>query len=107
MAAYEARGCARDNLLMQIPATWAGLEAVKVLESECIQCQVVHVFSFSQAVAAVNHKASVIVPCIRRINLWYDQHPGAIRDPKVCPLRAFRKRGHTANPSTCSSSRCF
>lgn len=78
-----AGGLAREHLLLQIPGTWAGLQAVKALEADGIQCQVTHVYSFAQAVAAVKAAASVLVVNITHINLWYDRNPGAIRDPHV------------------------
>jgi len=79
---YEAQGVGRDSLLIAIPATWAGLQAVKSLEAEGISCQVIDIYSLTQAVAAIQAHASIIVPNVSRINTWYAKHPGAIRDSK-------------------------
>ena len=79
----EQRGIEASRLLMQLPGNWAGITAVKALEADGIQCQVTHVYSFAQAVAAIKAHASVLVVNITHVNVWYDKHPGALRDPKV------------------------
>ena len=79
------QGIPQDRLLFQLPGTWAGIQAVQQLEAASLQCQVTHVYSFAQAVAAVKAAASVLLVNITHVNLWYDRHPGAIRDPQVCP----------------------
>jgi transaldolase len=38
--------------------------------------------SFVQAAAAAQAGASVIQPSVGRIETWYQQHPGVIRDPR-------------------------
>jgi transaldolase len=75
-----------SKLLVQLPGTWAGIQAVKQLEAQDINCQVAHVYTFAQAVAAVKAAASVLVLNATHVNLWYDRHPGAIRDPQVLDL---------------------
>jgi transaldolase len=76
-------GMHQNRLLFQIPGTWQGIAAVRHLEGHGVQCQVTHVYTFAQAVAAIKAGASVLVVKIENVNLWYDQHPGAIRDPHV------------------------
>lgn len=78
---FEESSITTDRLLLEIPGTWAGIQAVKQLEAEGIQCQLIHIYSFAQAVAAVKAKVSTVVVNITHINLWYDRNPGAIRDP--------------------------
>jgi transaldolase len=78
---FAGSAISTDRLLLEIPGTWAGLQAVKELEAEGIQCQLIHVYSFAQAVAAVKAAVSTLVVNITHVNLWYDRNPGAIRDP--------------------------
>jgi transaldolase len=80
---YAAAGVKTSQLLIQIPATWAGIQAVRQLEGWGVQCALNYVYSLAQAVAGVRAKASVLVINIAHINVWYSQNPGAIRDPRV------------------------
>lgn len=77
------QGLPPARLLFQICGTWAGIQAVQRLEATGLQCQVTHVYSFAQAVAAIKAAAAVLVVNITHVNLWYDRHPGAIRDPQA------------------------
>jgi transaldolase len=63
--------------------TWAGIQAARTLQEKSIDCEITDVYSVAQAAAAVQAKAAVLVLNLTHINLWYDQHPGAIRDPQV------------------------
>lgn len=63
--------------------TWAGIQAVRVLQQASIDCELTDVYSIAQAAAAVQAKAAVLMLNVTHINVWYDQHPGAIRDPQV------------------------
>ncbi|NJR42379.1 MAG: hypothetical protein HC767_06665 [Akkermansiaceae bacterium] len=69
--------------------TWAGIQAASALQKASIDCEVIDVYSVAQAAAAVQAKVAVLVLNVTHINVWYDQHPGAIRDPQVRagPLR--------------------
>jgi len=78
---YKENKTSLSKVLFTIPATWDGLQAVKQLESEGIECHVTHCYSFIQAVAAAQAGASVIQMNIGRIDDWYKTHPGFIRDP--------------------------
>jgi Transaldolase/Fructose-6-phosphate aldolase len=80
---YAAAGVPASQLLLQLPATWAGIAAVGRLERDGVQCSVTHVYCLPQAAAAVRAGAGVLVINIAAINVWYDKNPGAIRDPRV------------------------
>ena len=45
MALYEAEGFGRDRVLIKIAATWEGIQAARVLESEGIRCNLTLLFS--------------------------------------------------------------
>ena len=74
-------GIPKERILIQMPATWAAIEAAKGLELEGLQTHLVDVYSYGQAVAAIDSGVSVLQLNVGRINDWYDRNPGAIRDP--------------------------
>jgi Transaldolase/Fructose-6-phosphate aldolase len=63
--------------------TWAGIQAASKLQQDSIDCEITDVYSIAQAAAAVQAKAAVLVLNVTHINVWYDMHPGAIRNPQV------------------------
>ncbi|WOL10100.1 hypothetical protein Cni_G18854 [Canna indica] len=65
-----------ERLLFKIPATWQGIEASKLLESEGIQTHLTFVYSFAQAAAAAQAGASVIQIFVGRIRDWSRNHTG-------------------------------
>lgn len=69
-----------ERLLFKIPATWQGIEASRLLESEGIQTHLTSVYSFSQAAAAAQAGASVIQIFVGRVRDWARNHSG---DPEV------------------------
>ncbi|KAK9148045.1 hypothetical protein Scep_006802 [Stephania cephalantha] len=69
-----------ERLLFKIPATWQGIEASKLLESEGIQTHMTFVYSFSQAAAAAQAGASVIQIFVGRLRDWARNHSG---DPEI------------------------
>ncbi|KAI3943935.1 hypothetical protein MKW92_023560 [Papaver armeniacum] len=71
-----------ERLLFKIPATWQGIEASRLLESEGIQTHLTFIYSFSQAAAAAQAGASVI-----QIFDWARNNSG---DPEI---EAAIKRG--------------
>lgn len=94
---YTDIGVSNDRLLIQLPATWEGIQAVDPLESQGI-CTIVNlvyrfdlkrffdgplISSFCQAVAAAQMGTSVVLINMGRIDDWYQSHPGVIRDPTV------------------------
>eukprot|EP00899_Mesostigma_viride_P024453 jgi/Mesvir1/5192/Mv15325-RA.1 len=74
---YEMEGVPKNKVLMQIPGTPEGIDAVRVLEAEGIQCQVNQVFSLAQAMAAAQAGASVISPMAARVSEWATRHGGS------------------------------
>ncbi|KAK9143220.1 hypothetical protein Syun_012620 [Stephania yunnanensis] len=69
-----------ERLLFKIPATWQGIEASKLLESEGIQTHMTFVYSFCQAAAAARAGASVIQIFVGRLRDWARNHSG---DPEI------------------------
>ncbi|KAI3986438.1 hypothetical protein MKX01_037720 [Papaver californicum] len=76
-----------ERLLFKIPATWQGIEASRLLESEGIQTHLTFIYSFSQAAAAAQAGASVIQIFVGRLRDWARNNSG---DPEI---EAAVKRG--------------
>jgi transaldolase len=83
IALCEAQGMSTSKILIQVPGSWAGIQAAGALQAKGVDCEVTDVYSFAQAVAAIKAKAAVLVVNVTHVNLWYDRHPGVIRDPHV------------------------
>lgn len=79
------QGLGSDRILIQLPATFAGIQAAQSLQTSGIDCEVNGVYSLPQAAFAVDSGVAVMVVNVCHINLWYDRNPGAIRDPHVRP----------------------
>ncbi|CAA2964455.1 probable transaldolase [Olea europaea subsp. europaea] len=77
---YSEVGVAPERLLFKIPATWQGIEASRLLESEGIQTHMTLVYSFCQAAAAAQAGASVIQIFVGRLRDWARNHTG---DPDI------------------------
>lgn len=75
---YKEVDVPKERLLFKIPATWQGIEAVRLLEAEGIQTHVTLVYSFSQAAAAAQAGASVIQIFIGRLRDWARNNSGDI-----------------------------
>ncbi|KAH8416244.1 hypothetical protein KR222_011827, partial [Zaprionus bogoriensis] len=87
---YCAQGIDKERVLIQVPATWEGIKAAQILESEhCINCNLTLVFSLVQAVACAEAGATMISASVGRILDWHmggskckkfepDQDPGVI-----------------------------
>lgn len=85
---YESNGLPRERILIKIAATWEGIEAARILEQENIKCNLTLLFSFSQAVACAQAKATLISPFVGRILDWYkakqpDANFSGANDPGV------------------------
>ena len=78
---YEEVGVKPDRILYRIPATWAGIQACRELESRGIQCLMTLVCSFTQCIAAAEAGASVVQLYVGRVRDWYRKNPNAIRNP--------------------------
>lgn len=97
VALYADSGISCDKIVLRMPATWAAIQATKILETEGIACHLISVFSFVQAVAAVQAGASVIQINVGRLADWYDRNPGVIYDATAPrEARAMAKAGYGA-----------
>ncbi|MGR4895642.1 transaldolase [Stenotrophomonas sp. LARHCG68] len=101
IAMYEAAGVPRSKVLIKIAATWAGVEAARVLQAEGIDCNLTLIFNPTQALACSEAGAFLISPFVGRILDWYvanGQAPASIdEDPGVQFVRGvyaeFKRRG--------------
>ncbi|WP_313397761.1 transaldolase [Stenotrophomonas sp.] len=101
IAMYEAAGVPRSKVLIKIAATWAGVEAARVLQAEGIDCNLTLIFNPTQALACSEAGSFLISPFVGRILDWYvanGQTPASIdEDPGVVFVRGvfaeFKRRG--------------
>ncbi len=77
---YEYAGVSRDRILIKLAATWEGIRAAEILESEGIQCNLTLIFSFAQARACAEAGVYLISPFVGRILDWHR---------KACPEQSF------------------
>ncbi|KAG2576766.1 transaldolase-like [Panicum virgatum] len=77
---YNQHDVSTDRLLFKIPATWQGIEASRLLESDGIQTHLTFVYSFAQAAAAAQTGASVVQIFVGRLRDWARNHSG---DPEI------------------------
>lgn len=101
MALYREAGLGPERVLIKVAATWAGIEAARVLQREGIDCNLTLVFNRAQALACAEAGAFLISPFVGRILDWYvaregrafaiDEDPGVnfVRDV----YRTFKRRG--------------
>lgn len=68
---YAAIGVPAERILIKIAATWAGVRAAEVLESEGIRCNMTLVFSLAQAQACFDAGVTLVSPFVGRITDWY------------------------------------
>ena len=98
MGLYTAAGVNRERVLVKIAATWEGIQAAKVLETEGIHCNLTLLFAFAQAVACGDAQVQLISPFVGRIYDWHKKQAGAAwdeaamagaNDPGVVSVRAI------------------
>ncbi|CBZ53242.1 putative transaldolase [Neospora caninum Liverpool] len=78
---YKEHGIEQDRVLIKLATTWEGCEAAKILEKENIHCNMTLLFSFAQAVAAAEAKATLISPFVGRILDYYKKaHPEKVAE---------------------------
>jgi transaldolase len=68
---YRQAGIDSDRVLVKLGSTWEGIRAAERLEKEGIHCNMTLLFSFAQAVASAEAKATVISPFVGRIYDYY------------------------------------
>jgi len=81
IALYEAKGIARERILIKIASTWEGIRAAEQLEKEGIHCNLTLLFSFAQAVACAEAGVTLISPFVGRIYDWYKKEHGGAEIP--------------------------
>jgi transaldolase len=91
IAAYEKLGLGRERVLIKIAATWEGIRAAEILQSEGIDCNMTLAFSLAQAAACADAGVFLISPFVGRILDWYSKAEGnsytAETDPGVLSVR--------------------
>ena len=90
---YGERGIGRDRILIKVASTWEGMEAVRQLQAEGIDCNMTLIFSLAQAIAAADARAFLVSPFVGRILDWHVKAGGgpydADSDPGVKSVRAI------------------
>jgi transaldolase len=91
--AYEARGIARDRILIKLASTWEGVRAAEVLQKDGIDCNLTLLFNKAQAIACADAGVFLISPFVGRILDWHVKASGktftAEEDPGVLSVRAI------------------
>ena len=91
IAGYGKLGLSRERVLIKIAATWEGIRAAKILQSEGIDCNMTLTFSLAQAAACADAGVFLISPFVGRILDWYSKATGksytAETDPGVFSVR--------------------
>lgn len=94
MALYDNLGVDKSRVLIKIAATWEGIQAAAILESEGIQCNLTLIFAFEQARACADAGVFLISPFVGRILDWYKTHEQLVvntidEDPGVQSVRSI------------------
>lgn len=94
VAEYAKRGVDKSKILIKLAATWEGIRAAEILQSEGIDCNLTLLFSMAQAVACADANAFLISPFVGRITDWYKKAEGRDRyapdeDPGVKSVRSI------------------
>jgi len=88
---YEKLGLGRSRVLIKLAATWEGIRAAKILQSQGIGCNMTLVFSLTQAAACADAGVFLISPFVGRILDWHIKNDGknytADADPGVLSVR--------------------
>lgn len=91
--AYEARGIARERILIKLASTWEGIRAAEVLQRDGIDCNLTLLFNQAQAIACADAGAFLISPFVGRILDWHIKASGktfsAEEDPGVLSVRGI------------------
>lgn len=102
VADYARRGVGPDRILIKLAATWEGISAAAILQSEGINCNLTLVFSMAQAEACAAANVFLISPFVGRITDWYKKKEGhsnypVEKDPGVQSVRqiydAYKSNG--------------
>jgi transaldolase len=85
IALYKERGIDHGRILIKVASTWEGIQAVKRLQAEGIDCNMTLIFSLSQAIAAADAGAFLISPFVGRILDWHVKAGGGPYTPETDP----------------------
>ena len=90
---YKERGISHDRILIKVASTWEGMQAVRQLQAEGIDCNMTLIFSLAQAIAAADAKAFLVSPFVGRILDWHVKAGGgpydSDSDPGVKSVRSI------------------
>lgn len=76
IAGYRAAGVDSARVLIKIAATWEGIQAARVLESEGIHTNLTLLFALPQAIACADAGVTLISPFVGRIYDWHRNAAG-------------------------------
>ena len=82
---YKERGIGHDRILIKVASTWEGMQAVRRLQAEGIECNMTLIFSLAQAIAAAEAKAFLVSPFVGRILDWHVKAGGGPYDSNSDP----------------------
>ncbi|VEU40342.1 unnamed protein product [Pseudo-nitzschia multistriata] len=68
---YKEQGIDKSRILIKIAATWEGIQAAKILETEGITCNLTLIFSLAQAIACAEAGVTLVSPFVGRIMDFY------------------------------------
>ena len=84
-----------DRILIKIPATWEGIQALKVLSKRGIRCNMTLVFSMLQAALCSRSGAYIVSPFVGRVSDFYAQRLSGNRvdglDPGVSLVKLIAR----------------
>ena len=75
----------KDRILIKVASTWEGMEAVRRLQAEGIDCNMTLIFSLAQSIAAADAKAFLVSPFVGRILDWHVKAGGGPYDSRPIP----------------------
>jgi transaldolase len=85
IALYAERGISHDRILIKVASTWEGIQAVRRLQADGIDCNMTLIFSLTQAIAAADASAFLISPFVGRILDWHVKAGGGPYTPETDP----------------------
>jgi transaldolase len=85
IALYKERGIDHGRILIKVASTWEGIQAVRRLQAEGIDCNMTLIFSLAQAIEAADAGAFLISPFVGRILDWHVKAGGGPYTPETDP----------------------
>jgi len=82
---FAADGLARDRLLLRIPSTLEGAQAIRALQDEGLACHAIFCYSFAQAEAVAGFGGAEVVQYgLSRVRDWHRKYPNVPRRVSLC-----------------------